>query len=86
MANRVDAVPVSSEKEAIQVSTWRNKPFNKLFRRKEIIYYAIAAMIYITLGVLLQNAVLNFVVGPLFIVLWIWFVPILVLKWKARKR
>jgi len=62
------------------------KPFSKLFSRDELLHYGIAALVYIGLGVLLKGIVLNFVVGPAFIVLWIWFVPILLDKWKDRRR
>jgi len=61
------------------------KPFRKLFSRDELWHYGIAAVVYIILGLLFQEAVLNFVVGPLFIVLWMWWVPPLVDKWRARR-
>jgi len=80
----IDPVPVSST-ETNSTRELLKKPFNKLFNRSELIYYGIAAMIYIPLGVLFLNPVLNFVIGPLFIDLWIWWVPVLVEKWKARK-
>ena len=60
------------------------EPFRKLFSRDELWHYGIAAVVYITLGVILQDLVLNFVVGPLFIVAWMWWVPPLVEKWKVR--
>ena len=61
------------------------KPLRKLFSREELWYYGIAAAIYIGLGLLLQSAVLNFIVGPLFIVAWMWLIPPLVKKWRARR-
>ncbi len=61
------------------------KPFRELFSRAELWHYGIAALIYIGLGVLLLNWMLNWIVGPLFIVLWIWFVPVLLDKWRARR-
>ncbi len=86
MPPKNDPIPSSSTTETNgSVKLIKKKPFHKLFSRSELIYYGIAAFIYISLGVLFQNAILNFTVGPLFIVLWIWFVPVLVDKWKARK-
>ena len=61
------------------------KPFKKLFSRTELWHYGIASVAYISLGLLFQNAVLNWIVGPLFIVLWMWWVPPLVDKWRARR-
>jgi len=60
------------------------KSFRKLFRRDELLHYGIAAVIYITLGVLFQGIILNWIVGPLFIVGWMWLVPPLVEKWRPR--
>jgi hypothetical protein len=62
------------------------KPFRKLFSREELWHYGIAAVVYISLGLLFQNAVLNWIVGPLFIVMWMWWVPPLVDKWRSRRR
>ena len=57
------------------------KPFRELFGRDELWYYGSAAAVYIVLGVLVQEVVLNWIVGPLFIVLWMWWIPPLVDKW-----
>ena len=85
MTHQKDPVPSSSTTEPNGSGKLMKRPFHKLFSRNELIYYGIAAVVYISLGVLFQNPVLNFAVGPLFIVLWIWWVPVLVDKWKARK-
>jgi hypothetical protein len=61
------------------------RPFRELFSRNELWHYGIAAAVYIILGVLLRGAVLNFVVGPLFIVVWMWQVAPLIDKWRARR-
>ena len=61
------------------------KPFRELFSRDELLHYGIAALIYIGLGVLFQDVVLNWIVGPLFIVAWMWFMPPLVKKWRERR-
>jgi hypothetical protein len=88
-------VPVSGEPNSnpsgSAVETGRSdkplkKPFRKLFSLEELWHYGIAAVVYISLGLLFQDAVLNFAVGPLFIVLWMWWVPPLINKWRARRR
>ena len=61
------------------------KPFRELFSRSELLYYVIAALIYIGLGLLFRGAVLNWIVGPLFIVAWMWFIPPLVKRWRTRR-
>ncbi len=43
-----------------------------------------AAVVYIGLGVLLKDKVLNWVVGPAFIVMWMWWVPRLVDRWRRK--
>ena len=85
------AVEPSSAPSGSAIETGRSgkppkKPFRKLFSRNELWHYGIAAVVYIILGLLFQEAVLNFVVGPLFIVLWMWCIPPLINKWRARRR
>lgn len=63
----------------------QKKPFRELFSRDELWYYGIAAVAYVILGVIFKNTVLNCSVGPLFIVLWMWWVPPLVEKWMERQ-
>ena len=52
--------------------------------RSEIVYYSLAVLVYIGLGVVLTNLVLNFVVGPLFFIGWMWVVPPLWERWRQR--
>ena len=86
MGRKTDPVPGSPPTETgSSGKILMKKPFHKLFSHGELVYYGIAALVYISLGVLFQNPVLNFAVGPLFIVLWMWWVPVLMDKWKARK-
>lgn len=73
-----------SAKEPGKSKELKKKSFRELFSCAELLHYGIAASIYIGLGILFQNWVLNWLVGPLFIVLWMWFVPLLVNKWRAR--
>ncbi len=53
----------------------RDKSFGDLFTVAELGYYGSAIVVYIILGILLTDKVLNFVVGPLFFIGWIWAVP-----------
>ncbi|MBM4462734.1 MAG: hypothetical protein FJ012_05275 [Chloroflexi bacterium] len=61
------------------------KPFRELFSRNELWHYGTAALVYIGLGLLLRGAVLNFVVGPLFIVVWMWQVAPLIDRWRGHR-
>ncbi|MDD5093430.1 MAG: hypothetical protein PHV74_03500 [Dehalococcoidia bacterium] len=63
----------------------KKKRFGEQFPKSELWYYGTGALVYIVLGLLLQNIVLNFVVGPLFIVAWIWCLPPLIDRWKGRR-
>ncbi len=85
MAGKLSSAPSRSAFETESSGKPSKKPFRKLFNRDELWHYGIAAVVYIILGLLFQNAVLNFVVGPLFIVMWMWLVPPLVAKWRARR-
>ena len=65
--------------------TTKKKSFRQLFSREELWYYGIAALIYIGLGVLVQNWVLNLGIGILFIVAWMWIAPLIVAKLRAER-
>ena len=77
--------PEKGQAEVNQQGKPLRKPFRKLFSRSELWHYGIAAAIYIVMGLFLGNAVLNFTVGPLFMVAWMWCIPPLVDKWKPRR-
>jgi hypothetical protein len=63
----------------------RKKSFRELFTGQEIGYYGSAMLVYIGLGVLLTDMGLNFVVGPLFFIAWIWIVPPLWERWREGR-
>jgi len=63
----------------------KKKTLSELFSHKELWHYGVAAVVYIILGVFLRDVVLNFVVGPLFIVVWMWRIAPLVDKWRAHR-
>lgn len=67
-----------------KAATARKKSFRELFAKDELAYYAVAALVYIALGVLLTDIVLNFVVGPLFFIGWMWIVPPAWQRWRSR--
>lgn len=62
----------------------RKKSFRELFTLEEIAHYGIAAIIYIALGVWLQDLVLNWVFGPIYIIVWMWIMPPLVNRVRSR--
>ncbi len=62
-------------KKKTQAGKPPKKSFRQLFSRDELVYYGVAAVVYIILGLLVQELILNWVVGPLFIVAWMWWVP-----------
>jgi len=54
-------------------------------RRAEAGLYALAAVLYIGLGVMARTVVLNWIVGPLFPFLVVYFVPRRIRLWRARR-
>jgi len=60
------------------------KRFSELYGKQELSYYAAAIVVYIVLGLLLTDKVLNFVVGPLFFIGWMWIVPPLWERWRSN--
>ena len=85
MVDNPNSAPSGSAVESSKSSELSKKSFWELFSRAELLYYGTAAAVYIGLGVLNPHWVLKGWAGPGFIVLWIWFVPILVNKWSARR-
>jgi len=63
----------------------KKKSFRQLFSREELWFYGIAALVYIGLGVLFQNWVLNLAIGILFIIAWIWIAPPLLAKLRSKQ-
>lgn len=63
----------------------KKKSFRQLFSKEELWYYGIAALVYIGLGILVQNWVLNFAIGILFIIAWMWIAPSLVAKLRSKQ-
>lgn len=62
----------------------RKKHFSELYGKKELAYYATAIVVYILLGLFFTDKVLNFVVGPLFFIGWMWVVPPLWERWRGK--
>lgn len=59
------------------------QPFWKLFSRDEVLLYGYGALVYVLLGVLITDIVLNWIIGPLFIIVWVWQVPPLIDRWRV---
>lgn len=58
--------------------------FSELFPAAELRLYAAGAVVFIALAVLLHDVVLNWIIGPLFITVWAWYVPVLQQRWRDR--
>ena len=56
----------------------------RLTRREEIVWYILAAVTYITAGILVKG-LLNWIVGPLWLVAFIWAGPPLVDRLRGRR-
>ena len=44
------------------------------------------AVVFVVLAVLTHDVVLNWIIGPLFITVWAWYVPVLLERWRERRR
>lgn len=63
----------------------RTAPFRELFPAEELRLYATGTVVFIVLAVLTHDVVLNWIIGPLFITVWAWYVPVLQGRWRARR-
>ncbi len=59
--------------------------FRELFPASELRLYAAGAVVYCALALLVQDVVLNWIIGPLFITVWAWYVPVFQEKWRHRR-
>lgn len=64
----------------------RTGSFGELFPASELRLYAAGAVVFIVLAVFLHDIVLNWIIGPLFITVWAWYVPVFQERWRARRR
>ena len=60
--------------------------FRELFPAEELRLYALGTVVFIALAVLTHDVVLNWIIGPLFITVWAWYVPVLQERWRERRR
>ncbi|HEX4901159.1 MAG TPA: hypothetical protein VFV42_00010 [Acidimicrobiales bacterium] len=60
--------------------------FRELFPAAELKLYAAGTIVFIVLAVLTHDVVLNWIIGPLFITVWAWYVPVLQERWRERRR
>ena len=59
--------------------------FRQLFPAEELRLYAAGTVVFIALAVWTHDVVLNWIIGPLFITLWAWYVPVGLERWRARR-
>ena len=60
--------------------------FRELYPGAELRLYASGTVVYILLALLTHDVVLNWIIGPLFITVWAWYVPVLQDRWRLRGR
>lgn len=53
-------------------------------RHEEAVVYGAACAVYVVLGVALQTVVLNWIVGPLFFVCFVWASSSALQRWRSR--
>lgn len=63
----------------------RHGSFRELFPADELKLYAAGTVVFIVLALLTHDVVLNWIIGPLFITVWAWYVPVLLERWRARR-
>ena len=51
----------------------------------ELALYLLAGVTYIGFG-MFHKFLLNWIIGPLFITVWAWYVPVLQARWRERRR
>lgn len=61
----------------------KDRGFRELFSAHDIGYYGASIIVYLVLGLIFRDKVLNIGIGPLFFVAWIWVVPPL---WERARR
>jgi hypothetical protein len=47
--------------------------------------YGVGTVVFIVLAVLTHDVVLNWIIGPLFITVWAWYVPVFQERWRRRR-
>lgn len=62
----------------------RSGSFRELYPSGELRLYAAGTVVYIVLALLTHDVVLNWIIGPLFITVWAWYVPVLWDRWRGR--
>lgn len=59
--------------------------FRELFPGDELKLYGTGTVVFIVLAVLTHDVVLNWIIGPLFITVWAWYVPVLQQRWRSGR-
>lgn len=59
--------------------------FRELFPADELRLYGVGTVVFVLLALVVQDVVLNWIIGPLFITVWAWYAPVARDRWRARR-
>lgn len=68
-----------------QMERAKTAPFRELFPADELRLYATGTVVFCVLALFVRDVVLNWIIGPLFITVWAWYVPELQQRWRRRR-
>jgi hypothetical protein len=77
--------PGSEAPQEASMERAKHGSFRELFPADELRLYAAGTVVFIVLALLTHDVVLNWIIGPLFITVWAWYVPVALERWRARR-
>lgn len=77
--------PGSEARWEASVERAKHGSFRELFPADELKLYGAGTVVFIGLATVTRDVVLNWIIGPLFITVWAWYVPALQARWRARR-
>jgi len=77
--------PDPADPRAASLERAKHGSFCELFPAEELRLYAAGTVVFIGLALVVRDAVLNWIIGPLFITVWAWYVPQFQERWRAQR-